>query len=88
MTTQSIEERQATDAKARATAFDAWLQRSETKLMLSLIPPADNPDAFKTLLASCFEAGSSHGGGQIASTFIEAIFKGMDKKLDKGRGDF
>lgn len=83
MTTETAERKAEKHAK-KEESFNQFLERAETKLMLSLIPPSDNPDAVKVLLRSAFEAGSSHGGGEIVGDLIGAMLKGpMGNGFDK-----
>lgn len=65
-----------------STNFDKFMARPETKLMLSLIPPADNPDAMKVLLRASFDAGVSSGSGTIIGEMLTAMIKDNKPKRD------
>lgn len=56
-------------------AFQAWMSKPETKLMMSMIPPADNPDALQTLLRSSFNEGHGNGQGEVAMLIVESMLK-------------
>lgn len=70
-----IEARNATRKEHHEKAFTAWLEKPETKLMISMIPPAENPDAMQVLLRSCFDCGYGGGEGAVAMLMIEAMLK-------------
>lgn len=60
--------------------FVDWLERQETKLLLSMVPEATNPDVVKTLLRSAFDAGASCGQGQVMVSMLTAIFAKKEPK--------
>lgn len=64
------------------TAFVRWMDKPETKLMLSLIPPSENPDAMQTLLRSCFADGHNAGENALALLMIKAMFKPKPPRED------
>lgn len=68
-------EAKAEKAVKKDQHFTEFLERAESKLMLSLIPASDNPDAVKTLLRSAFDAGSAHGSGEILVEMVGALLK-------------
>lgn len=83
---ESTQDRTAQDAarKAKAQAikeeqFAAWMRRDETKMLLSLIPQSQPPEATAIVLRSAFEAGHNSGGGEVASMFVEAMLKSAPK---------
>ena len=51
-----------------------------TKLMISLIPPSDNPDALQTLLRSAFSVGCNTVTGLVVHSLFQAIIKGGAEK--------
>ncbi len=54
-----------------------------TKLMLGMIPQAENPDVVRLLLRMVFDAGSTYGAGQLG---IEIITDMLDhRRKDKDR---
>ena len=55
------------------------MAKPETKLLLTMVPPAENPDVVRTLLASCFETGFIHGEAVVVTHMIEAMFKNQPK---------
>lgn len=60
--------------------FAEFMQKAETKLILSLVPAGDNPDAVKTLLRAAFDAGSNHGAGEIVGDLLGAMLKDRPKR--------
>lgn len=75
-----------TNMKAKTeTSFTEWMDKPETKLMLSLIPPSENPDAMQTLLRSCFAGGHGAGEGAVAVLMIEAMLKPKQPREDDRR---
>lgn len=56
-------------------AFTEWLEKRETKLLMSMIPAADNPDVLQILLRSCFAHGHCSGQGCVAMVMLEALLK-------------
>ena len=75
-----------TNMKANTeTAFTKWMDKPEIKLMLSLIPPSENPDALQTLLLSCFAEGHGAGEGAVALLMLEAMLKPKQPREDDHR---
>jgi hypothetical protein len=54
------------------TAFDAWLQKIEIKMLLSLLPPnsPEQQEIFKTLLKGAFTTGISMGAASITCAIL------------------
>lgn len=61
-------------------SFGKWLAKPETKLLLSMIPAADNSDVMQVLLRSCYESGHGSGEGAVAVMMIEAMLKDKPKR--------
>lgn len=61
----------------RAKSFAEWLTQSETRLLMSLIPQGDNPDALQVLLQTAFNRGYHSGEGFV---MIELLTKMMSDK--------
>lgn len=75
-----------TNMKANTeTSFTKWMDKPETKLILSLMPPSENPDAMQTLLRSCFAEGHGAGEGAVAVLMIEAMLKPKQPREDDRR---
>ena len=55
--------------------FGSFLNQPATRLLLSMIPPAENPDVLQTLLKECFESGHDNGSMTVIMTMVEKIFK-------------
>ena len=79
-TTTTSEDKVALRDAAKNESFARFLEDPMTKLAVSMIPPADNPDVFKMLLQSAFEAGYSHGSGSVLSSFLEVMLKKDEKR--------
>lgn len=81
----TMAEREAKEVQKRREGFSKWLEQPATKMMMSMIPPGEHPDAMKTLLQSTYEQGWSNGSGACTGDFLEAILKGMDNdKRERG----
>ena len=67
--------------------FTKWMEKPATKLMVSLIPPSENPDALNSLLRSCF--ADAHGAGEVAVAvmMIEAMLKPRPDRDEQERRD-
>lgn len=59
--------------------FNAFMENPMTKLVLSLIPAAENPDAVKTLLRQAFESGINTGECVILESFLKHVIKKDDR---------
>lgn len=59
--------------QAMDEGFNEFMERPMTKLVLSMIPAAENPDAVKTLLREVFAAGEEVGEGVIIRGFVEHL---------------
>lgn len=80
------EAQRATDqAKAQADAdrqFQQWMDRSETKVLLSLIKPIEStPEVAVALIRSAFEAGRTCGQAEVVGKLFESLMRPL-----KGRG--
>lgn len=71
------------DTEAKAS-FATFMERSETKLLLSMVPAADQPELIQTLMRSAFDAGHGHGEASIAVEMVGAMLDGMDKNRERG----
>lgn len=67
---KEVKERERQIKTAEASGFEAWIQRREVKLMISLLPPAENQDVLPSLLRSAFEVGSSVGQGVVLHQLV------------------
>lgn len=76
------EQRKAREAESRERGFNDWMRKPEIKLMLSMVPPAENPEAVATLLRSAFDAGHSGGAGNMVGDLIEIMLKSPPKSRD------
>lgn len=70
MTKEEMKDRMAAD---QGRSFQAWLEKSETKLLMSMIPPANTPELLPTLLRSAFDAGNSSGQGAVLGEMLTAM---------------
>lgn len=59
----------------RLEALDSFFDNPATKLMLSIIPPGDNPDALRTLIESAFNAGYASGQACVLIGMLEEVIK-------------
>ena len=71
--TKTAEQKAAEMDAKHGRSFDRFLEKQETKLLLSMIPEAQNPDVVKTALRSAFDAGVSSGAGEILGSMLEAM---------------
>jgi len=71
----NVEERTAARKEDNEKSFSAWLEKPKTKLMISMIPQAENPDAMRTLLRSCFDCAYGAGEGAVAVMMIKAMLE-------------
>lgn len=72
----------ARQARSKATAdrnFNAFMEKQETKLVVSMLPPANPPEALSTLLRMAFEAGSNSGASDVLGDIVEAMLKSPRK---------
>ena len=77
ITEQNMKEK---DAIAKKDGFSDWMNQPATRMMLSMIPPADKAEIIETLLQETYNAGYAKGAGQTAVSFFEAMFKNMERK--------
>jgi hypothetical protein len=71
-----------TDAKriermegSKEKGFADFMAKAETKLLVSMVPPMENPDLMKTLLRAAFDAGHGSGQGNILVEMLTAMVK-------------
>ena len=72
-----------TEARSKANqkaAFAKWMDQPATRMMMSMIPASDRPEVLETLLQETFGAGFASGSGDTAVSFLETIFKNMEKR--------
>ena len=79
---QSTQQRNEARKASNEQAYQQWLTKPETKLLLSMIPPSDTQEAMQVLLRSCFDTGCGHGEGSVALMMIKAMFKENRKSQD------
>ena len=61
--------------ESKDKAFADYLAKPETKLMLSMVSPQENPDLLQTLLRGAFDSGHSAGQGNVLSELITSMLK-------------
>ena len=66
---------------AREKGIAEFMAKPETKLLLGMIPAAENPDAVRTLLESCFLYGFGCGEAVVLVHMIERMFKAPPKQF-------
>lgn len=71
------------DRIGKKEGFANWKDQPATRMLMSMIPQAEKPEILETLLQETFNAGYAAGAGKTAATFLEAMFKGMDKGLPR-----
>jgi hypothetical protein len=71
--------RETKDAEYEAkkvAGFQRFMAKPETKLMVSMIPPAEQqPEALETLLRIAFDAGHNAGTGDVVGEMLVAMLK-------------
>lgn len=80
MNTTQSQKQQDEQAKVNE-GFGHWSSRSDTKLMISLLPPLVDDtqrEAFRTLLRSAYEGGHGHGMATVAIQMLEAMVNRSD----------
>ena len=55
--------------------FQQFLSRPDTKMMLSLVPPSEPPEALQTLLRAAFESGVGSGMSYVMLPLLGAILQ-------------
>lgn len=73
------------EAKAarKDKSFTEFMEKAETKMILSLVPAGDHPDAVKTLLRAAFDSGSNHGAGDLLGDVLGAMLKAPRRDEDR-----
>ena len=56
--------------------FASFMDKQETKLLLSMVPPSENQETLPTLLKSAFQSGHSAGIGMIMTEMLTAMLSG------------
>lgn len=67
------------DAERKASqekSFSDFMAKPETKLVISMIPASQQPEAMTTILRSAFDAGHSAGIGVMLVEMLTAMLKG------------
>lgn len=78
-TASRIDELRAAHSRITNAGFDRWLAKPEIKLMVSMLPPAENPDLVTTLLKAAFVEGSEIGVGALMAGMMDEINKKLSK---------
>ena len=65
---------EASAKESREEGFAKFMEKPETKLMISLIPPSETQEAVRTLAQAAFNYGHEVGQGILAISFIKAMF--------------
>lgn len=78
--TTTVNEMEAKSAARRKSAFDRWMDQPATRMMMSMIPAAEKREVLETLLQETFNSGFQAGAGETAGSFMEVIFKSMEKR--------
>lgn len=53
------------EKRVKEDGFRAFMERPESKLLVSLIPPAETPELVQSVLKSAYEAGVNGGIGVV-----------------------
>jgi hypothetical protein len=64
------------EAKAEATGkagFERWSGQSTVRMLMSMIPPGEHPEALKTLLMEAFKSGFAMGASYIALDMMQEM---------------
>lgn len=80
--TKTREQRDAEFKAEKDGAFQRFMAKQETQLMVSLIPKAEPPEAVEIALRNAFDAGHNEGSGSILSSVIDVMFKSEGKRRD------
>lgn len=68
------------DKDIHQTLFKSFMEAPATRLMMSMIPPSENPDVLNTLLESAFRAGEECGGCSVMADIASKIFDRHNKE--------
>lgn len=71
---ETLEREQRTE-DSRKRAFEKFMATDVTKLMVSMVPASNPPEALETLLKAAFKAGSDSGAGEVVGEMIGAMLK-------------
>lgn len=66
-----LKHKQAEEKRNRE--FDDFLHKDQTKFLMSLIPPSDNPDTLRTSLRAAFDAGYGAGIGEMVGMIVGSL---------------
>lgn len=69
------EQFEARDTIEENKGFENFMNRSTTRLLLSMIPSAEGQDTLKTLLQEAHSQGWNSGGANMMVMMLESIFK-------------
>lgn len=72
-TTEEV--REAQRIEKNRVAFDRFMAKQETKLMVSLVPESNPPEAVTALLRAAFDAGATCGASDVLSEIFSAMLK-------------
>lgn len=75
MDVQEIARREAEAAAKKDSSFAKFMVDSNTKLLVSLIPKSEPPEALETLIRQAFDAGYSGGQGEALALVVDAMFR-------------
>lgn len=79
--TMDIATREARIKNQVDAAFARWLDDPLVRMAMASVPAGDNADAFRLLLRSAFDAGSSAGQGTIAGEILAGMLDRRAKEL-------
>ncbi len=72
----TTEQKEIEAKQSQDKSYRAWLAKPETKMMISFLPSLDTDvqrDCFHTLLRGAYDAGHTHGGGEVLVGLIKGI---------------
>ncbi len=76
--TDALEPQASKDASEKA--FQAWLNKDETRLLLSIIPETGHNEIFQGILRSAYSAGYLTGQAFLGLAMVQDLFESRERK--------
>jgi hypothetical protein len=69
------EEMRIQDERARKQAYEVFMARPATRLLISIIPAAEHRDTLTALIADAFETGWGSGGAATVAAMMQTVLR-------------
>lgn len=73
-------EYKAQDTKAQDQSFQMFMETPTVRLLISMIPPMENPDVIRTILKEAHSSGWHGGACSVSIMMVKAMMSDVTRK--------